>query len=52
MRCQWCEEELRRGEEIYELPDGTVLCEDCLREWAAGYKTIYEGVEASERFRI
>lgn len=50
MLCEWCEEEWQVGEEVYELPDGTLLCEECLREWAARYKKIYEGVERDERF--
>lgn len=50
VRCDWCEEELQAGEEIYALPDGMCLCTDCLWDWAGQFKEIYEGVRNDERF--
>ena len=50
MLCTWCEEELQKGDEIYDFQDGTLLCRGCLREWAEQYREIYGGLEEIERF--
>ena len=50
MLCDWCGEEVQVGEDIYALPEGSTLCGECLWDWAAQFKELYEGVTCDERF--
>lgn len=36
--CRLCLRDILEGEAIYEMPDGAVICEDCLEDWAADYR--------------
>ena len=50
MQCIWCEEELQKGEDVYDLPQGNLLCRECLYEWAEQFRSCYEGEEQDEGF--
>lgn len=36
--CAVCGEEILVSEGHYEMPDGDIVCENCLYEWAEQYK--------------
>ena len=38
--CDLCGEEIEWDEPCYEMPDGDLICEECVLEWAAQYKTL------------
>ena len=36
--CAVCGEEINIEDTRYEMPDGDIICEDCLYDWAKKYK--------------
>ena len=38
--CDLCGEEIALDEPHYEMPDGDLICEECVLDWAAQYRTL------------
>ena len=36
--CRLCLRDILEGDEIYDMPDGAIICEDCLEDWAQDYR--------------
>ena len=36
--CRLCLRDILEGDDMYDMPDGAIICEDCLEEWAKDYR--------------
>lgn len=37
-KCDQCHDDIHEDDDRYEMPDGAIIHEDCLREWAEKYR--------------
>lgn len=37
-KCDLCGQDILEGDNMYDMPDGTTICEGCLDAWAKYYK--------------